>query len=271
MNIRKTLRSILGVILCLCMISGTVTAADKETGIPQEREYLKSIGMPEKMADKFSDEHIHKLYMEFYGNNVEACDSSEKYISFDKSGRMVSTYAQIPSSTMLLSIVHFKEWSGTSVSNVTVSIMYEWLKAPSIKRNDAITVNWDPDVFTYSWFVGASMIQDAYGDDETQIDFYSNPDITNQGGLGFWVSLKPPDPKYVYPYGEFSIGLLPKRVGSLTLSAGILSAINLNYAHHYSPVGSVSIGYNGFGVSIDTSGWVDFASNSTTFFSGSRN
>ncbi len=136
---------------------------------------------------------------------------------------------------------------------------YEWTPGrPTIAKKDAIAINWDSNIWSYSSFTHTD-----YSDRKTPYYTYTSPAETNQGGIGYFAHL---DPEGSHLIGDTTITLLPAKTPLYPASSGeshFTSAINANYVHDRNllPLG-LSFSYKGMGISINSTSGTDSTSDS---------
>ena len=92
-------------------------------------------------------------------------------------------------------ISNYADVNGTIIG-CDLLINFDWLKTPSTKGPDAITVNWDSQYFSLSeeyGFSGHSYVTDQSTGDKKFYNFDLSPSITTAGGVGWKYDLICPD------------------------------------------------------------------------------
>lgn len=268
---KKVLISILTALLLLS--SPSIVYADDVT-IDEKIDYLEDNGIPD---DLLTDEHlVNRMYERLYGLNF-TYGGCETVTLSETNTSGADVLGIIPEDDLTLRIFEitnedYDEDAETFfVKNVLVFVGYSWAEgAPLVRNEDAITVNWDPDVFTFE--------EDSfYAYDDKYVHYpiedkyfwylsheYTRPEILSQGGLGYVANLSDPLPigydiQIRKGWADFS--LLPTDPLYHTDGESVTS-VNVNYVHDYEPFPTTitfTIG-NTYSVTVDTSSWFGYDS-----------
>lgn len=257
MSILKKLMCItMSTVLCLSL---SIPAFASEA----QKEFLEERGFPTDFLERRTDNQIDKLYKACLEENLKF--DSTKVVSLEeklKDGEQ-EPYGSIPSEDMSLEITPLvKVFSDQEVELVRVFVFYEWAKTkPFIQKDDAISVNWDSDLFAYDRNFELSCCSD-----DMEYSSKTRPDEASQGGIGVFAELA--NTAGILS-GTCSFDLVPKTtpmyLAEKSDSGRIAHNINVEYVHDKSLVsGGLSFVVKGVSVSINVSGSSDKASASST-------
>lgn len=162
----------------------------------------------------------------------------------------IATMGTINSSSLTLEIVAAEicKKGSTKIETVLVSASWEWAaNKPVYRGKDAITINWNHNVFTYAdGFYGQDVYKSNAGDDWTIFKEYDTLAQSNQGGIGHWTDLKA-FKKYVG--GGMLFILNP--TSPINKGSKYATSINAQYAHAAVPLNGLSISIVGYGVGLN--------------------
>lgn len=268
---KKVLISILTALLILS--SSSIVYADDVT-IDEKIDYLEDNGIPN---DLLTDENlVTRMYERLYGLNFTYGGRETVTLSETQTSG-ADVLGIIPEDDLRLDIIEvtnedYDEDAETYfVDNVFIFIRYLWAEgAPLVRNEDAITVNWDPDVFTYE-------ADSFYAYDDKYVHYpvvdeyfwyisneYTRPEILSQGGLGYVANLSGPLPIDYHTQickGWADFVLLPTDPLYHTDGESVTS-VNVNYVHDYDPF-PTTISFtisNTYSVTVDTSSWFGYDS-----------
>lgn len=260
-NRRIVMKKIISLFLFLCFVlpvpcSAAADPVDKKL---QVLEY--EIGVPAQYLNRLEEYEIDRLYALSQTRSISF--GGGEYTCLSEAGT-AEPYGTIPTSDMILDTFSIIVESDRKVNNrnvidyIIVYVDYEWtLGHPIIHKEDAISVNWDSDLFMFE--PDSFKSSDYYYNTNTKRweggPAFSDPAKLNQGGLGYFANLS----KYTMPEayiggfkGSATFTLLPK--SNIFSGNDCKTAINIEYVHNKTAaLGSLSFVYSGFGVSITTS------------------
>ena len=224
---------------------------------------LREKGFSDDFLDRRTDIQLRELYERCKNNEVVFGGSEISYLKINSNGG-VSPTGIIPDYDMILEISPLYDVGSDRYGNNTyekcwVYVYYEWTPGrPTIAKKDAIAINWDSNIWSYSSFTHTD-----YSDRKTPYYTYTSPAETNQGGIGYFAHL---DPEGSHLIGDTTITLLPAKTPLYPASSGeshFTSAINANYVHDRNllPLG-LSFSYKGMGISINYTSGTDSTSDS---------
>lgn len=254
--IRQSLLTLITATLFIAPITESVNANAHNISVEEMSNYLIEQGWDKNYFSFIDDKNkITELYHKFKNGNVK-CETQTSYLTMhDNETEPLS--GVIKSSDMQLNvtkaILHYPD-SNNHIERVYISISYEWLDIPMWRKNDAVIVNWDSSVLTYS--------ADSFTCHNKAIIFAGEV-ITNltapselvQGSLGYVVEL--PRGQGVVPtelYGLALFELIPQTnpmysIKEATTSDYMTTSINAQYRHNGNPF-AASVGLSVSGVSI---------------------
>ena len=164
----------------------------------------------------------------------------------------------ISTAKLRLTVGYMNELSGTKIQGVTLEISYKWLSLPAFLNEDAITVNWDSNIFNSDGFysdMGGEFIKGRY----ESFKFTTSPNKLASGGIGWTVPIVSgyhPGEKPVSIYGGGSIHLYP--TSSIYTTSGRACQFILEYTHFYlSLTGGLNFSITGPSVSVSPSSGSD--------------
>lgn len=257
----------------LAMVIGTLTimvpaSAYSDNITEQEmRQYLEQKNLPAKYLDLLEEERVEYIYNAIKNEGLEyTVKTVTTYLK--ETGEGIVPTSDISEAHMKLDVSVADIWNSTTkrVTKVDVLVTYEWLNGrPMLRNTDAISVNWNADVYTYK----GPFESKEYANITTKDDMYysvGRPTEQEQGGLGYFIHLgETYDPINNLPcgnvHGKGSFILEPAsplyhvpedEADEATLS----TSINVNYVHNEDLTGffPLSFSIKGVNVSVDTSG-----------------
>lgn len=263
--IRQLTRRMTSLALALCMLL-TVCSAGCAVESPQPSApsstytYLLEKGLPQELLDHRTEEELEDLYLLCSQEDVEFAGYSSKHLYNNDA----QPFGVIPAEDMLLQISKFHR-TGTDnngrtiITECEVRVYYEWAGAmtPLVRKEDAIAVNWDPDVWDY---VPKSFSHTDYLNGQT-INSLSRPGSSgnNFNGLGWTTYFRERSqvPGVLSGSSRFVLAsakdfLYPAR----TTGSRFRTSISVDYVHDKNPLPlttsfSFSIGSVGIGITFD--------------------
>lgn len=241
-------KKIFCIILCLIMLFTTSVYSFADTIENDEGktnyEILLEKGYSESFLNNLTDEYMQRLVAVIGDNKVGSIETTETKF-YDDSVTLDTISAALL--TLNITATNVCKLNSTEISSVVVTITWEWAaNKPVYRGKDAISVNWDENVFTYT---GGFYSQDCYksnaSDEWTLFKEYDSAAEANQGGIGAWTDLKALK-KYVG--GTMMLVLSP----TSTMKEGTANStgINVNYVHASAPLTGISFGAVGVSVGI---------------------
>lgn len=248
---KKTVSFLLALVLffsvCLSSASACFESPQPETSQNSIIEFLADAGLPPEFLAARSDGELDALY--------DLAQTYTLHYSSPKDEGM--TFGTIPDSDMVL-YPHFISACSpklpgkrSELTLVVVYVDYAWRAGhPLVHREDAISVNWQSDLFQFmpDQFNSTDYVKCL--DTEYSYNIQHNPAKLGLGGLGYYADLMYRPPNVVsgsLQYrGSASFALEPKR--TIYAETGNKSQITVEYVHHKNPVGSISFSYNGVSI-----------------------
>lgn len=242
-------KKIFSFILCIIVLTMFSVPSFASTEEDENDNYniLLEKGLSESFLNNKTDAYLQKMVEMIGDNDVGNVETSV--------GRMsdlgISTLGTISTDnmTILIEAVEIYKKNTDEIDNVLVGVSWEWAKnKPLYTGKDAVSVNWNYNVFTYSdGFYAQDLYKDNASDDWTIYKEYSSPAEAAQGGIGHWTDLKSSE-KYVG--GAMLFVLLP--ASQMYKGSNNSTAISVKYVHAKSLLTGLSIDVVGFGVGINT-------------------
>ena len=263
---KKILSLTLVLALCLSLAIPTFAASDNTYRVDEMKAFLISREYPSEFLETLIDPQIESLYTSVANND------SYFYGFVTGEGIIETDYAVYTGSleneielTVLLGIPPTVAGENSTISEVYVYVYYDWLKVPSSRGSDGITVNWDSSLFSFKSMSATDYAQSPFSGQWVTNATWNSPTRLGQGGLGY-------NPKIRYTdtlngvtlgpaalRGNAEIVLVPKitMTQSNTSSTPIQSTTNINveYGHNktgITPSFSVSSAGLGGGVTFQT-------------------
>lgn len=243
----KKFRFLTSVIITFTMIFTTAVpsfALDENEN--NNYNFLLEQGYSAEYLDNFTDTALQKM-TEMIDDNSYISNVAVDKIVFNESSNM--TRGTIDEDSLILNISYGTICqNGTDkIISVLVTASWEWAAwKPLYRGEDAITINWDNDVFDYD---DAFYAQDVYKSNETDewstFNEYSVLAVSNQGGIGHWTNLKAFN-KYV---GGAMLFLLEPKI-SMKTGTSVSTRINVNYVHSQIPITGLDFSVFDVGVGI---------------------
>lgn len=223
---------------------------------------LQQQGIPKDFLSRRTKEQIESLYQKCKGHNIAFGGSEITYLTED--GQVVSPYGAIPEYDLILEISPLYDVGDDGDGNNTYDacwmfVYFNWTSGhPTVRKVDALAVNWDPDMWTFD----GEFEHTDYSDRNTIYSSVTRPTERNQGGLGYYAYL---DTNCSNLIGETQFTLYPATTPLYPAGSGephFRSEVNVNYVHDKNPlpVKGVSISVSGVGVGIDFGSSADEAS-----------
>lgn len=235
------MKKILKIMLCIftfTFILG-VNAEAKETdnsstSIETMQQYLIDAGLSERIVISMSDTIVTEWYNRIQGKKVAFSEVEESLhlINNDTVNEDgISMAVNIPEDEleMFTFYCNYLSEQGT-VELVEAGVYVGWLTVPYFQNTDAMTVNWDSDLFVLSSMY--ALVSNRVGDTYYDVATITRPNTQVQGGYGFTFPLKKGNMAQAgYPGLEVIMTLEPAVVNSISPNTPIKSNINFNYAH----------------------------------------
>ncbi len=277
---KKIFSTIISTILLFCVIIGSVGFFQADLTIDDMRKILIEKFVPESYLDGLPDERVESLYYDlrdevtgFGGTNISTLNETKDEPSIETKG-------SIPSDDMTFSVTKVFVYNNSStkhIKEIQIFVEYDWIHIPIWLKTDAVTVNWDSNVFTfksgsfYSYSNNTGTYLSQFYETNFELD---NPTILEQGGLGYDTELAyllahGQQPKPQNCFGRASFVLLPRVNPMYEKSTGnfLTTSINAQYRHNRNPfVGSVGFSIKGVSVNFDLSFLTDTTTQSTNIF-----
>ncbi len=137
----------------------------------------------------------------------------------------------------------------TIITRILISVSWDWEGTkPFQRKQDAITVNWDANLFSYyaDCFVSQDFGKTEETDEWTVEQVYDRPAKLLQGGLGFYTQMSA---LYIRTAGAALFFLQPK--DTMLSGNSKVTDINVNYVHDRSMIFPLSIGFKAAGLQVD--------------------
>lgn len=243
MNLRKR---IFCLILCLVIFSvSTLTSFAKAENDKANYNLLLRQGFSDNFLKNQTDDYLQKMVDAIGNNEVRNVETTVTKL-YDGD---VTTMANIDKSLLTLKIeaAMMCRTGSNKVESVLVGVSWEWAaNKPTYRGKDAITVNWNSDVFTYAdGFYGQDLYKSNAGDEWTVFKDTDAPAEANQGGIGYWTDLKA-FKKYVG--GAMLFLLVP--ASPINTGSTYYTGINAEYAHSPVPLTGLSFSVADVGVGL---------------------
>lgn len=243
-------------IFCLVLtilFTNTISCFAYET----DYAFLLNHGFSKDFLDSLTDEILSGMRTSIGNDEVVSINTETVYLSENVTDNLQARGTISEDSLKLnISAATICKQNTSTITRVLVAITWEWYnKKPYVKKEDAIAVNWNSDIFYFHADSFVSMdLYKIFESSEWEIyNEYSSPKELNQGGLGFLTKLfndSSPLPMYIGGQAMFLLNPTePMYIGN-THGTGV----NVNYVHNRSilPM-SISFVYEGFGIEIDPS------------------
>lgn len=252
----------------ICSLSISAFASNASSpDIETMRNALQQQGLPADFVERRSNLQIEELYYDCLSKDVVFGGSEISY--WNEGDEVITTRGAIPEYDMALEVSTLYDVGDDGNGNNTyeecwVYVYYEWAPGhPSVTKVDGITVNWDPDVWTYK----GEFEHTDYSDKWTAYSGVTRPTQRAQGGLGYYAYLDPNGDNLV---GDTRFTLIPAQTPLYPEGSSdphFTSEINVNYGHDKNPltwVTGVSFSYAGVGIGLSLGNLTDEASDTFT-------
>lgn len=246
----KRINTLFSVVLSLVLISLSVVPA-----YASESSYdlLLKNGFSQSFLESVPNEMIEKIASQL-SNDVEITNIYKKTIYlYEDNSSEIQPRGAISEASLALEIdaVEICRKDTDIIAGVLVAISWDWAGTKPFQRwQDALTVNWDAALFSFSedsfYSVDSGKSEE---EDEWIAEFeYTRATHHAQGGLGFYSRMSA---VYKRTAGAAMFLLLPKI--SMVSGSSQVTDINVNYVHDRSFLFPLSIGFNtvGFHVGFD--------------------
>lgn len=245
-KIKKVSSVVLAVIIILLNIVPTFA-------IESPDDLLLKYGYSQSFLDSVSPEMITNM-LDKINYNEEITNIYSKTVYLYENN--IQTRGAIPESSLPLEITAAEicKKDTNIITRVLVAISWDWAGVKPFQRwQDAITVNWDANLFVFS--EDSFLSQDyAKGNEEDEWIIereYTRASHHAQGGLGFYTQLSA---SLLRTAGAAIFLLEPKK--SMIMGSDEITEINVNYVHDRKFLVPLNIGFTtvGFNVSFNISG-----------------
>lgn len=266
-------------LLWVVLLSSVFVSYADDVTVEDKRQYLVDLGLPVGLIAFREDVEISEMYSAMVDRTVKYLGT--EFISMTENYEMsdIVPYGTIPGEDMTLAISTVADTTYDStckldkVNKIYVYIDYVWAEGhPSIRKEDAIAVNWDYSVFTLKAdsFVARDYRKNQIGGSWVNWKIYTSPEQADQGGLGYITALSSDTTaiKAKQLKGSAQFELLPKNSPIYLKSGSSVTSINVQYTHNKNilpfPVGFQSS--SGFGITVDLAGSKDSVAKTTNFY-----
>ena len=230
----------LALLLLLSLSTSAYAANDLQT------EFLVSIGFPLEVISQMDNEEVNYVLSLAQQYDIEYSSFTTAQLNSPTDDN-ISPFGLIPSSDMTLSVMALtiRGTTGTdgrtAIEGINVIISYEWADGlPRIKKEDAITLNWDNTVFTYKSFENTEYYCYSYGENGQPI-WWSRPSVNDpfdniQGAVCYYTNLVGtiPDYDYIKHKGIASVILVP--ASPIYVGTDHNTSLNVQYVHDKNPL-----------------------------------
>lgn len=236
-------------VMAFSVSAATLTAFADEVSVDEMREYLIGLELPEEYVNTLNENKLAETYNSLIGEYLVYGGTEEVYLS--EFGD-IKTRETITRENLRFNInyyLHFPNDDGYyPIEDIRIIINYDWEIIPTYLKTDAVLVNWDPDVFTYS--AGSFYAYGYFERNYKQIKYdYEDPAMIMQDSLGYDVQLGTVNgakPDRLFGYASFT--LLPAKNPTYWRSHNI-TAVNAQYRHLYDNI-TASVGFGTSGGSV---------------------
>ncbi len=271
-------------VLVFAMLSCTAfPVSASEITVEQMRAYLLEIGFPTNFINYKEDIEIAEMYSQMYGKTIRYI-GTETVSMTEIVDSNIMPLGVIPEEDMILTITtvaHLEYISPNEMNRIKeiyVYVDYIWTQEkPFFTWKDAITVNWDYEVFSFK--ADSFVARDyklTWGTPGVWLNTttLNNPIELDQGGLGYYADLSFSESVMgmsvgaIQHKGTAQFILLPRTSPMYDKSGANVTSINVNYLHNKNP-GLVSVQFqhkSGFGISADVIGLKDSVAKSTNYY-----
>lgn len=257
----KKSKSVLAVVFSIAIICASVLPIYAASQSPYE--FLRNCGYSEKILNSMSAEMLEEMRNTI--GDYEVVEVNESVYYLDEGGA-INTLGTISPSLLKITVETSKiKQSGTNRITICLfSATWEWAsKKPAIKREDAVSVNWDSSIFYQDGFFAQDYGRNSASGNNTIITEYGNPAKSNQGGIGHFTRLSS---GYDYIGGSLLLFLYPTQPMYDASNLEEKTSIHFNYVHDRNLIGKgVSFSLAGLGISIDGNVLTDSISDKASF------
>lgn len=239
-------------LVCILIFLTTVTGYAVE---PAESPYeaLLQKGFTAEYLDSFTEQMIFEMYNVIQDNEVAYFQSETVFLTEGNDGIQLQGMISQNSLKLEITAAAICRKNTNIITGVLVVITGEWSTGkPFYRRDDAVTVNWDPSLFT---FIEDSFYAQECGRGDTDDEWiceneYTRPAEYVQGGLGYYTKLS----GTYFTAGFSSMFIIEPRI-SMIAGESKNTAINVNYVHDRS-LWPLTIGFsvNGYSVGFEITG-----------------
>ena len=243
----KNFKILTAAIIAFSMIFATIVPSFAfEESESSNYDFLLEQGYSAEYLDNFTDAALQKM-TEMISENGYISDININSIVFNTPTNIARGTINEDSLSLTISSGSICQNGTDKITGVLVAVSWEWAKLkPLYRGQDAITINWDSDIFH---FADAFYAQDFYKSNETDewsvFKEYSVLAVSNQGGIGHWTNLKSFS-KYV---GGGMLFLLEPTI-SMKSGTANSTTLNVNYVHSQIPITGLDFSVFDVGVGI---------------------
>ena len=241
-------RKIISLVLVLCMVTMMPVFATKEPAFDYDVAYRWAIdaGFPKEFIDTIDETFLEKIY---YDNKDASCLEVDASCAYYQENAGNSTRGNIDSAELAFWIVGGKVVAPEGyIISVNLYVHYDWSEMPIYGLDeDAITVNWDDDVWKFMddsfSATFSNLVEDPY-------DEIAEPATGNQGGIGWYCPFS--NPNYGTPHGRAAFKLEPKDA-DLPSGNDNRTSVIATYAHSTVEISNINLSCTDVGVTISGS------------------
>lgn len=266
----KKTKSILAIAFALIFMSLSVLPSFAVLANSTETpyEHLLKCGYTEEFLNSISEEMLLKIYEATADNVVANVEESVIYLDEEGVPYLSNPLGTIDSNSLKIEIKIYELFKKDTnqLGGLLYTAEWEWGKnKPQVRHKDAITVNWDNNVFGQEIFWAQDTARNSLSEEKIVLQGYDAPQNANQGGIGH-----SNDISFTYNYNYVGGGMIicldPSQpmFKSPNANKNIYNTkIYFNFVHNRNPLGlGVSITPGGFGFTIDSGALSDSISKS---------
>ncbi len=242
----KKAKKIIAIIMCvITMFSVAIQSFAAEVST-NYYEILLNHGYPTNYLDKLTPEVMQEMVESIEDNSVSNVEIKE--ITFNNTNTNVNARANIKAEnlTLQISTTTISPINTDKISGVLVVVTWEWAKLnPYYRGKDAITVNWDNNIFAFEpdSFYACDAYKSKATDEWETFKEYTTLASANQGGIGHWTDLK----AFKNFVGGTMLFVL-KPTSPMKTGKTNCTNVNVEYAHARSALTGLSFAYKDVGV-----------------------
>lgn len=277
---KKRIRNSICIICALILTMANTAFASNNTeyvSIDEKKDYLLEKGYDEQILNEIEDENVEVIYRrmteDFCGEAIVSATKEVSVETFEETNSNGARADIVDSKLQLTGVLNNYATSSGTVLGSDLIVSYKWLVSPGERGDDAIIVNWNPNLLTYSdsSFSAHSGVYNASTGSYEYHDYKSEFDVGSSGALGWYTELCSPYSSQKVQFNpEGNAMMFFEPAYTFSTFDNLTCNFVIEYAHNKSSF-SVGFSYGGVSISFNPSSSIDTMVETITYRSSEVN